>query len=632
LHVFARVLNFCRMPDSLILQGLNEAQREAVMHGEGPAMVVAGPGSGKTLTIIRRILFLIYERNVPADKILVITYTKEAALSMQQKFYEQREDLFKQHTIQGYVSFGTFHSFFYQIIKNIKKYSEYQLITPHEKIKLARNILKEIQEEVTDFEIKGFLEQVSFFKNTGKAKGEEDINNSINKYMKAMHNYKRMDFDDMLYLCKQEFEAEKKLLQAWSERYEYILVDEYQDINPIQYDLMHLITKNNSNLFVVGDDDQAIYGFRGSDVECFQKFYQDYRNVKTIHLDINYRCTPQITDASQKVISHNKQRLDKKIISGVENAKGDIKITGNETAHEMYHTIIEKLKKKSLEELNQCAILFRTNATLQSFANQLAGCQIPFVVREKIQSLYEHFIVCDILDIFEASNGCRDRAVFLRICERLRLPFGRALFLEEKVNPELLKERLLNSLYYENKEVEQIDIFLRHLQRVSEMRPALAINYILHAMNYQNYLYSKTGNHTALPEEWQEVLNWLKEDAQGYEDYKSWKIHIQCSKAEMDEQITKKKADKTGVHLMTMHAAKGLEYEEVFILPLNDGNIPKIKRGEKVTDEHIEEERRLFYVALTRAKTSIELHYISGTKENPRLKSRFLENMNGFEK
>ncbi len=630
MHASARVLNFCRMYNSLILQGLNDAQCEAVMHGEGPAMVVAGPGSGKTLTIIRRLLYLIYECNVPADKILVITYTKEAALSMQQKFYEQKELFFNGHVHQGYVNFGTFHSFFYQIIKNIKKYSEYQLITPQEKIKLTRSILKEIQEEVSDFEVKSFLEQVSFFKNTGKFKVEEDISNTLQKYMEAMHKYKRMDFDDMLYLCKQEFQAEKILLQTWRERYEYILIDEYQDINPIQYDLMYLLTQNNPNLFVVGDDDQAVYGFRGSDVECFQKFYQDYKDTKTIYLNINYRCTAQITEVSQKLISCNKKRLAKNIISGVDNSKGDIKIIGSETTREMYHNIIEKLQKLTPEELNNRAILFRTNATLQSFANQLVGKQIHFVVREKIQSLYEHFIVCDILDFFEASNGCRDRVLFLRLCDRLKLPFGRTLFMEEQVDLEVLKERVSNSIYYERKEIEQIDILMQHLHRISKMRPALAINYILYAMNYQNYLYSKAGNHTMMPEEWQEVLNWLKEDAEGYEDYKSWRPHIQRSKEEVDKQMTKKKQNKLGIHLMTMHATKGLEYEQVYVLPLNDGIIPKIKRGEKVTDEHLEEERRLLYVALTRAKTNIELHYITGTKENPRLKSRFFDNMDIF--
>lgn len=612
------------MPDSLILQGLNNAQREAVMHGEGPAMVVAGPGSGKTLTIIRRLLYLLYERNVPADKILVITYTKEAALSMQHKFYEQKELLFKQHSFQGHVSFGTFHSYFYQIIKSIKKYSEYQLITPQEKIKFVKVILKENQDEVSAFDVKRFLEQVSFYKNTGKLKNDAS-KDDIDKYLKFMHMYKRMDFDDMLFLCKQEFQSEKELLQSCSIRYEYILIDEYQDINPIQYDLMRLLTGNHQNLFVVGDDDQAIYGFRGSDVDCFNKFYRDYKEARTINLNINYRCNALITESSQKLIAHNKNRLVKNIVSGVTNIKGNIKMIESESTKEMHQNIMDSLKELPLEELNNRAVLFRTNAALQNFANQLAGYQIPFVVREKIQSIYEHFIVCDILDIFEAASGCRDRVIFLRIFDRLKLPFGRSLFMEEQVEFDLLKNRVKNHLYLEPKVIEEIDIFLNHLQRISKMRPALAINYILYAMNYNNYLLSKSGKNTVIPEEWQEVIKWLKEDAQEYEEYKKWKQHIQISKEELELQ--KKKQNNTGIHLMTMHAAKGLEYEWVYVLPLNDGMIPKLKRGENVTEEHMEEERRLFYVALTRAKTNVELHYIAGTKENPRFKSRFLEEM-----
>lgn len=620
------------MHKALILQGLNDAQKEAVMHGEGPAMVVAGPGSGKTLTILRRLLYLIYERHIPADKILVITYTKEAALSMQQKFYEQKAFLFEQQFQQGYVSFGTFHSFFYQIIKNIKKYSDYQLITLQEKFKLTRIILKDTPEEITDFEVKRFIEQVSFYKNTGKFKDEENLSDLFSKYQEALEQYKRMDFDDMLYLCKQEFLAESELLKLHSERYEYILIDEYQDINPIQYELMHLLTIHNQNLFVVGDDDQAIYGFRGSDVECFQKFLKDYQNTKKIYLNINYRCTSKITSLSQNLISKNKKRLDKNIISGVSEEEGAISVFGSENTREMYEVIVKRLREKTLEELHNSAILFRTNAALQSFANMLAGRRIPFVIREKMQAIYEHFIVCDILDFFEAANGCRDRELFLRLCNKMKLPFRRTLFMEEQVDLEMLKNRLMNSIYNENNGVEQVEILKQHLQRVSKMRPALGITYILHAMNYERYLLSKIGNQRIIPEEWLEILNWIKDDAQGYENFKDWKQHIHSNREEMNKHMKDKKKMTLGIHLMTMHAAKGLEYEQIYILHLNDGIIPKLKRGEKVTEEHIEEERRLFYVALTRAKTAIELHYVTGTKENPLLKSRFLEELNLHDK
>ena len=402
------------------LEGLNEAQCEAVMHGKGPALVVAGPGSGKTTVIIRRLLYLVYERKVPAEKILVITYTKEAALSMQEKFYEQQKQFISNTSQnQGYISFGTFHSYFYQIIKSIKEYSEYQLITPQEKQKLATRILREKYEEISDFTVKRFLEQVSFYKNTGQQKDEEDISELIQRYQTELRHYKRMDFDDMLFLCKKEFLKDEKLLHKCKERYEYVLIDEYQDINPIQYELIHLLTHEKQNLFVVGDDDQAIYGFRGSDGECFQKFLSDYKEIKTIYLNINYRCVSNIVKASKVLISKNQKRIKKDIVSGVNtNADGRIDLVESVNTQEMYKKLADEFSDMVPLSLKEEAVLFRTNAVLQSFANYLAGKRIPFIIREKIQSYYEHFIASDIMDYYMAANGCRDRALYLRVFQK----------------------------------------------------------------------------------------------------------------------------------------------------------------------------------------------------------------------
>lgn len=610
-----------------LLDGLNEAQCEAVMHGEGPAMVVAGPGSGKTLTIIRRLLYLIYERKIPADKILVITYTKETALSMQEKFYEQKSQFaFKQQVNQGYVSFGTFHSYFYQIIKNINKFSEYQLITPQEKYKLATLVLKESPEEVSDFAIRRFLEQISFFKNTGRQKDEEDIEESFCKYRELLQQYKRMDFDDMLYLCKEEFQTDSNLLKKCRERYEYILIDEYQDINPIQYELIHMLTQNKQNLFVVGDDDQAIYGFRGSDGQCFQKLLKDYKDVKVLYLNVNYRCEEAIVKASQSLISKNKKRLNKEIISGVNGEeKGEIHIVGNINTKEMYYALVKRFAERAVDELSLEAVLFRTNASLQSFANMLAAKQVPFIVRERIKSYYEHFIVSDIRDFFSAALGCKDRALYLRIFQRLNISIGREVLKEEQMDLKVIKERLRKGIYDEVYVTGQLEKLERHLHRLGNMRPGLGISYILHAMNYEKYLLLKAGNQKTIPEEWKEVLEWLQEDADAYVEYRSWERHIQSSKDTMDKQICVQ--NKQGIHLMTMHAAKGLEFHKVYICNLNDGVIPKLKKGDVVTEELIEEERRLLYVAITRAKEELELHYVAGTRENPRLASRFLEEL-----
>lgn len=616
------------MLKTFLLEGLNEAQCEAVQHGEGPAMVVAGPGSGKTLTIIRRLLYLIYEKHVPADKILVITYTKEAALSMQHKFYEQKNQLvFRQNDNQGYVSFGTFHSYFYQIIKNIKKYSEYQLINPQEKIKLANKILKEELEEISDFEIRSFLEQVSFYKNTGRLKSaENDIISKIQKYLKFLQEYKRMDFDDMLYLCREELKLNSNLLAKCKERYEYILIDEYQDINPIQYELIQMITGDKQNVFVVGDDDQAIYGFRGSDGKCFHKFLNDYKNPRIVQLNVNYRCTDSIVRLSQKLISKNKKRLEKKIISGVsEKISSDVHLIGSVNLQEMYNHLIGELIDRDKEDLCEEAVLFRTNASLQSFANVLASKQIPFVLREKIQSYYEHFIVCDILDFFNASLGCKDRSLYIRIFNKLRVPIGRTMLSEEQIDFAILKRNISDSIYDKTYIIEQIDKLERQLQWLTKLRPKLGITYILHAMGYEKYLIMKSGNHAIISDEWKEVLEWLQEEADGYIDFRSWKQHLECGQDTMGKHIKQMNKNTKGIHLMTMHAAKGLEFNKVYILNLNDGVIPKIKKGEMVTEELIEEERRLFYVAITRAKKQIELHYVKGTKENSRLSSRFLE-------
>jgi len=629
LQEYVRESSFYRMRKSPLLEGLNDAQCEAVMHGDGPAMVVAGPGSGKTLTIIRRLLYLIYARKVPADKILVITYTKEAALSMQEKFYEQKSQFqFKQQVNQGYVSFGTFHSYFYQIIKNIKKYSEYQLITPREKFKLATLAIKDTTEEVSDFDVRRFLEQVSFYKNTGKQKDEEDIESTFQKYQDMLLRYKRMDFDDMLYLCKRELQTDINLLNRCRERYEYVLIDEYQDINPIQYELIYLLTQTKQNLFVVGDDDQSIYGFRGSDGQCFQKLLKDFNDTKTIYLNVNYRCVASIVEISQTMISNNKNRLKKKIVSGVaEEIQGQIFLQGSVNTQEMYQTVVNCFLDKQVEELNKEAVLFRTNAALQTFANKLASKHIPFIVREKINSYYEHFIGCDILDYFVAAQGCKERSLYLRLFQKLKVPIGREVLMEEQVDLEVVKRHLKKSVHDEVYIIGQIEMLERHLQRLKKMRPKLGITYILNAMNYEKYLLFKAGNHLILPDEWKEVLEWLQEDAEGYVSVNDWMQHIQISKDTMDKQVSHKTSETKGVHLMTMHSAKGLEFQKVYICNLNDGVIPKLKKGQEVTEELIEEERRLFYVAITRAKTELELHYVVGTKENPRLSSRFLEEL-----
>ncbi len=639
------------MHNCTLLQGLNEAQLQAVLHGEGPALVAAGPGSGKTRCITYRLLYLILERHIPPQEILVITFTKEAAKTMQERFQSEFSRWKNNYNFnsQGFVSFGTFHSFFYQIIRSISKYSEYQLITQQEKRKIAKEVLqRNNSEEVREADIQRFLTQVSYWKNTGEELKtsipgieQEDKSQQLlfqehfSAYEALKHMYKRMDFDDMLYLCKKEFEHSKELLEYWQKRFSYILVDEAQDMNSMQYELLKLMTTPPYNLLLVGDDDQAIYGFRGSKSGIFQEFVKDYPEAVQICLNENYRCTACIVKTSKRLIENNKHRVVKEFVSVKKNdSEGKIQAFGAISTRESYEKVIEELKKVSIEELNKWAVLFRTNFAMQTFATRLSVHNVPFVIREKAGSIYEHFIVKDMADYFRAALGECDRSLFLRIFQKLRMPLGREALRSETVDLSQVK-KVYESGFYENRQAyEEVIALERHLNRLSKMRPTLGMKYILHAMEYESYLLRKAGKGKEMPEEWKQLIDWLMEETEGYFDFQSWEAHIADYQNDM-EKITENKLftnqEKRGIHLLTLHASKGLEFQKVYIMNLNEGTIPQLRRGELVTDERLEEERRLFYVGMTRAEETLELHYITGTKENPRFPSRFLEEA-GLEK
>ena len=625
-----RESNFYRMHKMPLLEGLNEAQCKAVMHGEGPALVAAGPGSGKTLTMIRRVLYLLLERKIPAEKILVITYTKDAAISMQEKFNKQLKR-FQNFNMSHYcpVQFGTFHSCFYQIVKSIKKYSDYQLITPKEKYSMARMVLKEyLNETIADEAVRRFLEHVSIYKNTGRIPDEDWFQNVFSIYEKKMNQYKRMDFEDMLYLCKKEFCEDEKLLSGWQNQYKYILIDEYQDINPLQYELVALWMQKNNNLFVVGDDDQAIYGFRGTDSNCFEKLKHDYPDIKVVYLNINYRCESSLVEAANRLIQNNKTRMPKNIRSGaMQSHKGKITAFGDMNTQMSYERLLQRVKAGDKAQLSNEAILFRTNAALQMMAGKLSREKVPYQIREKIKSVYEHFIAMDIEDYYAAADGCMDRSLWLRIFVKRGLGAYRELLKTDPISLQEIKKYLRTEWYEDKQTLSELEGLERHLLRLKKMKPVLGIKYILHAMNYETYLLSKVANSKVVPEEWKYILDWLMEDAEMFSDFKEWKAHWELCKQDMNHNILIQTANKEGIHLMTLHASKGLEFDKVYIMNLNEGIFPKLPKGEEKMESLIEEERRLMYVGITRAREEVELYYLTGTSENPRKRSRFLDEM-----
>ncbi len=690
-----------------IYDRLSEKQRRAVMHGEGPMLVTAGPGSGKTHVLTSRILYLIQERQISPGQILVITFTKEAARSMQSRYLEMAEKfrIFADipiDTRSGQVSFGTFHSFFFQILRSSERYTHYRIIGETDKQKLLYPLLTEIKirrgetssyyDPVSREEINRILSAVSYDKNTGKTQEARDrlqepwrecYEEILRGYEGQKEQRRQLDLDDLLTLTVRELGRDTGILQYWRSRYKHVLVDEFQDCNPVQYEVIKMLYTTRGNLFAVGDDDQAIYGFRGADPGIMRRFREEYttpayavaglggrdgleagekgephagKGVFTngpshVVLGRNYRCSPEIVDASDKVISCNRQRVSKQLTSGRE-AGGSVLLKGFPGGREERSYVLSQCQGKTSRELDRFAVLFRTNNLMGAFAAQLMQAGIPFVTREKIGSVYEHFVARDVMDYFRAAYGCRERQLFLRIWNRPRLRVGREALDSPAVDFDRIR-RFYSEAPYENlAAVRDVEQFERKLEQLRRFSLELGITFIRRGFGYEDYLRRRAGSSRELLENWLEVLDWLEEDCRGHETFEKWERYQEQATSRLSREgncgstqsggnvrgnggrSTRSNGDtqRKGIHILTMHASKGLEFDRVFLMDVNEGNIPKLKRGEAVTETLLEEERRLFYVGMTRARDSLELLYQTGTKERPRLPSAFLQPLTACQK
>lgn len=605
-----------------LLRDLNDGQRKAVLHREGPMLVTAGPGSGKTHVITTRLLIMIHVYQIPPEKIMVITFTKDAARSMCSRFlmtYQQ----------DCSIAFGTFHSFYYQIIRSIPQYSKYRLI--HEKEKkyiLSMTISVSDPDEKEDL-IDHLLRAISFYKNTEDMTKATEISSLqrdvFRKYMicyeQEKHKRKVMDFDDMLFLCMKLLQNDNCLLKYWQERFAYYLVDEFQDCNPIQYRILRMLA--GRNLFVVGDDDQAIYGFRGADSQILQKFAVDYPNAEHVVMGINYRCGAQIVKASSMVIRDNKMRMDKSLTaSKLPTEEEYVHIRKWKDKTEMIQYIKDLFKEIPEKQMTDHALLLRTNMEVQMFAVELLKNNISFRMKDKNLSIYEHFLIKDILAFLEAANGNRERKLFLRILNKPRRHIGREALEDETIDLKKIKAFYQDPYMCNPAAVKDVEELERHLTQLKKLPIGLGIRYIRKAMGYEKYLIKRAEGNAGLLTDWIDLLDWLQEDGNSFNSLQEWKEYQEEYKCVQSNNVKN-----TGVHILTMHASKGLEFEHCYILNVNDGMIPKYQKGQKLTAEQLEEERRIFYVGMTRAKKTLELHYLTGTKERPKFPSRFIQNL-----
>ena len=607
---------------------MNQSQQLAVLHKDGPMLVLAGPGSGKTLVITERTKYLMNEYQIPEDKILVITFTKAAANEMKERFLADiKKGLTK-------VNFGTFHGIFFTILKHAYHLNASNIVREDVRVQYLKDVIHHLNMEYEDEKelIADLFSEISLVKGNQMELSnyysvhcsDETFRTIYTEYNSRLRKSNLIDFDDMLLLCHQLLTERQDLLALWQNKYQYILIDEFQDINKVQYEIIRMLAAPRDNLFIVGDDDQSIYRFRGAKPEIMLQFPEDYPQCKRIYLDKNYRSTANIVEAAHLLVLNNESRFQKEVSATIGNGK-EIEIHNFETLaleNQMLCEEILKLNKEGIV-LADMAILIRTNMGSGALLYKLMEYNIPFRMRDSLPNLFEHWITNDIISYIKIAKGRTDRSLYLQIMNRPKRYISRDCFDTPEVDYEAVKD------YYEDKNwmLERLEQLEYDLAILAGMSPYAAINYIRRGVGYEDYLKEYADIRKIKGEELIDILDELQESARGFKTFEEWFAHMEEYKEELKRQAADNKNDKTdSITIATMHSSKGLEFLVVFIVDVNEGITPHKKA---VLTADLEEERRLFYVAMTRAK---EYLYILSAKERYNKvmqNSRFIDEMKG---
>ena len=631
----------------------SKEQKQAITHGTGPMLVLAGPGSGKTAVIIRRVRYLAEELQVPEENILVITFTKAAAEEM-----EQRYQRLTGCTGQSKVCFSTFHALFFKILRESAGYTAQSLLKESEKYAILRDVLYKLYPKrmFEKEELQRILGEISRYKSRG-SNGEEKRSivrkvqawkeayvPSIDKelfaevypeYERRIRAEQRLDFDDMVALSYRLLQEDSKVLRKWQERFRYILVDEYQDIDPMQYAAVKLLAGEAANLFVVGDDDQSIYAFRGAAPQLVTRFKKDFPKAKFTVLACNYRSHVNVTRAAARLIRANTQREEKRFTNHT-TEKGVFLIEKYMDRTEEYKLLAERIAESRIP-LREQAVLYRTNRQPGGLLMQLRKKNIPYRMQGRSNDLWEHWMTQDVAAYFRLAGGSRERKDFLRIANRPVRYLPRDMFQEARVE----QERLLRSLTgrYDLQDIVRKLFF--DIEMIQKMNPFAAMHYIRKAIGYEDFLTKYAWEQGIEKEELFDMLEEIADTTRHADTFAEWEqqmlqMHALAERggsgrgrvvrtSETSSETPKERNGETDcLNLMTFHASKGLEFRRVYLIDLNEGMVPH-RRAK--TKEEIEEERRVLYVAMTRAKEELYLLYTEkrGGRDVP--PSRFLREL-----
>lgn len=621
-----------------ILEKLNGPQRKAVETTEGPVLVIAGAGSGKTRALTHRVAYLILEKKVRPINILAVTFTNKAASEMKERIAKLLNEA---ESPQGYQipntkyqipTIGTFHSVCVKIlrreIEKIGYKSSFNIYDDQDQQALMKKTMREMEINLDQWKPKAVLGAISKAKNelidverfaqTVGGFWEEIVSKIYTRYQKSLKDQNALDFDDILMLVVKIFQTYPEVLAKYQNLFRYIMVDEYQDTNHAQYTLVKLLSQKYRNIWVCGDDWQGVYSWRGADIQNILDFEKDYPDAVVVKLEQNYRSTQNILDAAYGVISKNENRKDKKIWT--ENKGGHL-ITSYEADNERDEaefiiSEIERLKREEGIKLNEAVVLYRTNAQSRPIEEAMLRAALPYRIIGGVK-FYQRKEIKDVIAYLRLINNFNDEVSLERIINEPKRGIGQVTLgkwikfsKDMEINPivaGLSKNEILNTKYkILNTKIDAISKFCDLVNRMSQLVERLSLTDFIQKVytesGYEKSLLDGTDEGQARYENVQELLT----VAQKYDEYdKGEGLHLFLEEVALIADTDNIDQASEAVHLMTLHSAKGLEFQYVFIVGLEEGIMP---HSRSVLDfKQMEEERRLMYVGITRAKRKVYL-------------------------
>ena len=595
---------------------LSKEQKQAVGHVDGPMLVLAGPGSGKTTVITMRVKNLIEKEHIPAENILVITYTRTAALEMRERFFGMCPK-------GASVTFATFHSFFFKILRSYCPFEPSDLITDNTHKELVKRAIEESlpginpSREILD----NVSKDIALFKNmyietenfTPSSCGIAEFNKILTCYNRLLRSSGSIDFDDILSLTYGLLKKNPDIRKELSGSFRYVLIDEFQDINLLQYETIKLLETDEHNIFAVGDDDQAIYRFRGADPTLMKRFLDDHADASFVMLPENHRCPKCIVECSSKLVDNNHKRFKKELFSNVET--GSVSVRSFEKTSDEYRFVVESCAKaiKDGADPSSIAVLYRNNYQPGPLLSLFSSNSVPFSGKGTHNDLYETLPARIVLSYIAASRGEIPRDAALTVINVPERGIPRSLFSGSRTN--LLEPDTKGMPPAAGRAIRALS---KDLRMMNGLDPFSCVKYIRKKLGIDRYIKELVSSRADDGIDLFPLLDALEEDSRSFVTYADWCEHISIKrKAEQNRS----REDTNGVRFLSFHSVKGLEFDTVFIIDTSEGIVPS---GHAFLRDNLEEERRMFYVALTRSRKDLYILYAKEHCGRTAAPSRFI--------